>query len=673
MTGAVETLPEVEVVEVAAESPRIVSEEGRAASGAVTWRGFDGEGRRLNFADALGDVPGVWMASLQGGEIAKISIRGSGIQSDETLGVHVLMDGLAYNQGDGEANLEEIDPGAIAAARIYRGAHAFRHTGLVLGGAIDLVAKTGRNSPGTAAVFERGGFGYGRAQASYGAVRGPWDGFTSAAAKELHGFREHSVERVRTAHANFGYTRDARIEHRLYLGFADWQREIAGMLTTEEAAENPRQADEEALENDYRIETRSWRVADRVTWNGPEGRIEGAAFFHRREFLLVDEYEADYRLGVTDAYSNNVGVRVAWERAVEIGGRSHAFAAGVFAVHEREVSENFRNEGGRVDRATRTAAGTTRGLSLPFYFEDRVNLDERWALDLGAQYVHITRRFEDRFFEDAGGDASAEQRFKSFNPKVGLVYVPRDGVTWFGNVSRSFQPPSFDDLNLFEEGENGSVVYRALNAQRARTWELGGRGERGPWQWEVAAYRSDLRNELLELADEQGRELGTVNAARTRHQGVEVGVELTLGEATESRGWRGGQTYAWSDFRFVDDPVYGRNRIAGVPVHLASSSLEYRNERGLSGEITLEGSASRYPADQANTLFVDAQLALSVRLAWRSRNGWEVFAEVRNATDEQFIEMVEPMADARAGEGEEARIFSPAAGRAVYVGVAWRG
>ena len=67
-------------------------------------------GRASNFEDFLQQTPGVFLQSENGMELSKISIRGSGITSeDEPLGVMFLMDGLNFNQGDGEATLEDLD------------------------------------------------------------------------------------------------------------------------------------------------------------------------------------------------------------------------------------------------------------------------------------------------------------------------------------------------------------------------------------------------------------------------------------------------------------------------------------------------------------------------------------------------------------------------------------
>src|SRR5436190_24326337 len=57
-------------------------------------------GRASNFENLLQRTPGVFLQSENGAEVSKISIRGSGITSeDEPLGVTFLLDGLNFNQG----------------------------------------------------------------------------------------------------------------------------------------------------------------------------------------------------------------------------------------------------------------------------------------------------------------------------------------------------------------------------------------------------------------------------------------------------------------------------------------------------------------------------------------------------------------------------------------------
>src|SRR5204863_1461396 len=92
-------------------SPEESSKQKRQVAGGFTIKSADEMklGRASNFGDLLQRTPGVFLQSENGAEVSKISIRGSGITSeDEPLGVMFLLDGLNFNQGDGESVLEDL-------------------------------------------------------------------------------------------------------------------------------------------------------------------------------------------------------------------------------------------------------------------------------------------------------------------------------------------------------------------------------------------------------------------------------------------------------------------------------------------------------------------------------------------------------------------------------------
>ena len=62
------------------------------------------------------------------------------------------------------------------------------------------------------------------------------------------------------------------------------------------------------------------------------------------------------------------------------------------------------------------------------------------------------------------------------------------------------------------------------------------------------------------------------------------------------------QSYTLNDFHFNRDPVYGDNRIAGIPIHVYQVQLLYEMPSGFYAGPNLQCNFSRYPVDQANTL-----------------------------------------------------------------------
>src|SRR5437762_4649734 len=230
------------------------------------------------------------------------------------------------------------------------------------------------------------------------------------------------------------------------------------------------------------------------------------------------------------------------------------------------------------------------------------------------------RHFQDEFFTDKAGNQSNRQNFWGFNPKLGAIYEINHQTRAFMNFSRSWQPPSIDNLVDFDEGPNSSVIYTPLSPQHAWTIEVGTRGEYSRFQWELSLYRSWFRNELLEINDAFGNNIGTRNVPRTNHQGIEasLGVELLREIFVPKQSNRAGdrlsfdQSYTVSDFHFDQNALYGDNRLPGIPIHVYQAQLLYESPSGFYAGPSLHCNLSRYPVDEANTLFADAYVLVEI-------------------------------------------------------------
>ena len=194
--------------------------------------------------------------------------------------------------------------------------------------------------------------------------------------------------------------------------------------------------------------------------------------------------------------------------------------------YEDEPTQNYENVFGHPGATTARSIGSS--INVPAYLEDQLYLTPRLSILAGAQAIFAERHFIDEFLTDADGNQSNRQNFWGFNPKLGAIYEINRQTQAFVNFSRSWQPPSLDNLVDFTEGPNSSVVYTPLQPQHAWTIEVGTRGEYSRFQWELSFYRSWVRNELLEINDAFGNDIGTRNVPRTNHQGIEANLEVEL-------------------------------------------------------------------------------------------------------------------------------------------------
>jgi len=258
-----------------------------------------------------------------------------------------------------------------------------------------------------------------------------------------------------------------------------------------------------------------------------------------------------------------------------------------------------------------------------------------------------------------------------------LLYELNDQSQAFINFSRSFQPPSFDNMVNFDNGAGASLVYSPLQAQKSWTLEIGTRGGYGRLDWELSLYHSRLRDELQNLYDAQGNDRGDVNVARSYHQGIEVSLGVEVWNSKSEKDEAGqrltlNQTYTLNNFHFDNDPVYGNNRIGGVPIQLYEMDLMYEAPCGFYAGPNIQCNPSSYPVDQQNTLDAGAYALLGFKTGyifnWAKAKA-SVFVEAKNLTDERYAASVDPIPNAQ--NPADPQVFHPGDGRSFYGGVTW--
>jgi iron complex outermembrane receptor protein len=316
--------------------------------------------------------------------------------------------------------------------------------------------------------------------------------------------------------------------------------------------------------------------------------------------------------------------------------------------------DRFVNVAG--EKGARTADSEQRSRNLAAYVENQLDLSARWTFVAGAMWTDSRRELEDSFLTN--GDQSLDASYSQLSPKLGFIWHADKDWTVFGNISDSFEPPSFGELS-------GGAGVDLLDEQTARTVEIGTRGRISRVQWDMAVYSARVRDELLSLNTPAGQPLGTVNAPRTVHRGLELGAEIAL---SESIAWR--SNYLWSDFRFDGNATYGDNPLPGIPEHFYRGELTWTPRDAYFVTLNTEWSPRRYAVDMANSLFADSYALWGVKLGHTIDQGVSWFIEGRNLSDRTYAASTGVVADAR---GQDLAQFLPGDGRSVFVGLSWRG
>ena len=234
--------------------------------------------RTATVKDMFDYVPGVW-AQPKWGEDARLSIRGSGLSRNfHGRSLQLYMDGIPINTADGYFDLQEVDPSAYRFAEVFRGASALQYGANSLGGAINFVTPSGRNSSPFAASADGGAFGYRRLQASSGAASGPVDYFVTGSWQQQDGFREHSNGTLNRGFANFGYQITPNVETRFYFNGNNIEQRIPGSVTKFAALNEPRTPAAVNVLNDWQRNINSNRIANKTAFKFDDTTFEVGVF-----------------------------------------------------------------------------------------------------------------------------------------------------------------------------------------------------------------------------------------------------------------------------------------------------------------------------------------------------------------------------------------------------------
>lgn len=605
--------------------------------------------------DMLEWVPGVF-AQPKWGEDSRLSIRGSGLARNVHLrGVRLLQDGIPVNQADGSGDFQELDPLTFQRVEVLRGGNAFALGANTLGGAINFVTPTGRDSPGGQVRLEAGSFGTLRSQLAYGAASGPVDAWVSGTVRREDGWRQNSKGDSQRLNANIGYRWNDDAETRIFLTHNVIHQFTPGAVTRSQALGSPQAANAANLLLRYQRDIDSTRIGTRTAVRlDADTLLEfGGSWVTRRLdhpiFQVVDNQTNDF----------NAFARFTWDG--QLAGLRNRLVAGANFAYGTNDNRRFVNLAGL--RGAQTFSSWDTAQTLDAYVENSLHVMPRLAIVAGLAGGAVRRASENRLDPALGGAKKGDFA----NPRIGLLWQATDTVQAYANLTWSTEPPTLSDLvALVPLGG-----FALLKDQRARTFEVGTRGIAGPLGFEAAYYVATIRNEIQLLQGPAAGSSFARNVPDTVHQGIELAATLTAARSLLAEGDRVTlrTAYAWSDFRFDNNRSFGDNQLPGAPRHLLRAEARYRHANGAWIAPNVEYVPEGFFVDNANTTRTNSYALLGLRAGADVMDGrLSASLEARNLLDRRFISSasVVPVA-----AGNSA-IFEPGIGRAAHAGLRYR-
>jgi len=611
--------------------------------------------------DVLKDVPGVFVQDRYGQEL-RLSIRGSGIaRSYHTRGLEILQDGIPTNLADGSGDYYQIDPLALQATDVYKGGNGLAYGSSTLGGAIDFLTPTAYTAVAPNVLrLEGGSFGTVRGSAQFSRIVGPLDFIGTFTVDHADGFRQHERGQYEQFNGNLGYRFTPNVETRFYFGAYIVNQELPGTLSLSDALNNPTKAAPSALSGDQARNSRTERIANRTTFKLDTGQIDVDTWAIHKSL-----YHPIFQVIDQDGWTYGVAPR--YTASLTLGGMRNDVIAGARFFGGNNQARQYINVSG--DKGTQTLDSTQSAYNYEAYVEDRLFFLPTFAVMAGFKALRDVRKYVDH-----GGLAanptykSTSETFNGVNPKLGLLWQPNKEIQAFIDITRSQDVPDFGDLT---QTFSTTTSFTPLASQHAWTLELGTRGTRDRFSWDITGYRSIVRDQLLQYTTNPDIPASTFNANKTILQGIEAGASIDLfrNVASPGAGDRITLSGIWnlSDFRFKDDPQYGNNRIAGVPVNVLRATLGYARPNGFHISTSVDWVPAGAWADDANTLRVPGYTLLGVQAGYDFRNGLSLFLDARNLTNKRYVSDISTVADARTASSTA--IFYPGSGRSIYGGM----
>lgn len=658
--------------------------------------------------DALRLQPGVIIQDMFGGnDQPRLNIRGSGIQSNpQRRGVYLLQDGIPVNFSDGSYVVGIMDAMTAQYIEVFKGANALRFGAGTLGGALNFVSRTALSDTTTSIKLEGGSYGSFGLTFTTGRRMGAWDVFAASTYNRQDGYRIYNQNRRLTASLNIGWrNKNKTLENRTFMHFTHLFFEMPGPLTLDQLMKDPKQVsagvDLPFSMGPNILRDKPYRSVDMVRIANQTGihlsntsNLSAAVYYQ----YANDWFAFPITISIPHSYNNDVGMTLFYNY-------SHA---------RIQLSSGLLGSWGWIDRRTHInkdgkasfmfahdrlqAANLTTFVEVDYALKDRLHvvldvhgvLNKRNSRDVFSDpslrpwYSHMSGKY--RYFYS--NNSSQRRQYAAFNPRIGMVFnaVKHKDIQLFANISRSYEPPTFDELVGTEVTSNINTSPKklfsiGLEKQTATTFEVGSKGRLRQLSWNVAYYHSWVNHEILEVKDYVRGLKRTENYPHTLHQGLEIGIQAASKPHFFGRNigtFTLGAVYDYSRFIFKGGKYDGKY-LAGIPKHYVNASLDYRHSSGLNGSVALELKPGKTPIDHTNTMFQPAYHVWNARFGYQLGKHINVYAEMKNIANRRYAssyivsdEIHQPAVPFPNFTAHQLTFFIPGPVRSVYAGLTWR-
>lgn len=490
-------------------------------------------GLGASLSEWLQGVPGLTARERQNyAQDTQISIRGFGARSPFGIrGVRLYVDGVPATQPDGQGQISQFNLATADRVEVLRGPFSALY-GNSSGGVIQLFTADAAAIPEAELEAVRGSFGDQR----YSLVASGLGAHVGLSHFETDGYRAHSAAQRSSFNGKLdlkvgGGKLSLLLNH---LDAPDAQDPLG--LTRAQLDAAPRAAAPAATQFNTRKSAAQTQLAAVFDQDfGARQSLRLMAYGGQRE---VEQYLAipqatqaspRHAGGVVDLGSTFAGADARWTLQRE----SFTVVAGLAADRLRQHRRGYENFVGStlgVQGALRRDEINTVN-SFDQYLQVDALLSPRFSLLAGLRHSAVRFDSRDRYVRAGNPDDSGAVDYDAITPVAGLLFKQSERLHWYGSYGTGFETPTIAELAYRPDGAAG--LNFALDPARTRNAEAGLKLRLAPaTRLNLAMFRVDARDELVTATNSGGRAT-FANAARTRRQGVELGVQSRLSSTVE--------------------------------------------------------------------------------------------------------------------------------------------
>lgn len=626
--------------------------------------------------EALVTVPGVYVANRYNfSQDQRISVRGFGARSAFAVrGIKVLLNGIPQTLPDGQGQLTNLELGEVDRIEVLRGS-ASALFGNASGGVINIWTRP----PAIASVRQEARFVRGRFGERSGRTWNKWQSTTTmrvggggsaqltVSRLDYEGERDHSAADQRVLNAQLRLPIAEGWSLTLITDVGDNPRaDNPGSLTLAELQAN---RDTVPALNTNRnagkdvTQVQSGATLRRTMTNGGEATVT--------IFGLTRDLQNPITTIYIDLNRVAYGARSSVTYPLSLGSLGHRLTAGFDFQRQRDDRKNFAYLNTPGDSATRDTVRSLDQLEHVTEFgpfvQSALTLSPRTTLVAGVRYDWVKFAVRDHLVVGANPDDTGERLMRALSGSLGIAVNPSRSLTVYGNVGSSFETPTTTELANSPSGAGG--FNTGLRPQHAWNFELGARGSLDRrLTYSAALFRADVRDALVPYEIAAPRFFYR-NAGSTRHQGLEVGGDLSV-----APGLSLGAAWTYSDYRFrrysfadaAGIHVLDGRPLAGIPDNWLHLTIRAQPVAlvGAWAEVQPTYSSGYLVSDVASTR-TSPWWSTNVRAGWNGQAGrtrLAPFIGINNAFNHRYVSSV--VINATRG-----RYYEPAPGRNVYLGM----